>query len=465
MAGIHDLTALELASAVRARDLSPVEIAEHYLARADEVGAYVTVTADLALEQARRLENEDPGDRPLFGVPVPVKDLNFVKGVPVRFGSATYEGFTAPVDDSLVTRLRDAGTVMTGKTNSPEFGLPCYTEPTVAPPARTPWDVTRSAGGSSGGAAAAVAAGLAPVAHGSDGAGSIRIPAAACGLFGIKPSRGRVSLAPMIPDLAGLSANGPLARDVADAAALLDVLAHHQPGDLYRAPDPQTTFLAYTKRDPGRLRIARHRDPVVEGAELHPEVVAAYEKASALLEGLGHEVVDIDNPYGADVVPLFERMWFAFACMHPVAPEKEHLLRPVTAWLRERGFATPAPDFLRAWSALQLTTRFALLVTDAFDAVLTPTVTGLTPEIGWFEDVDDPSETFERMKRFAPFAAAYNLSGQPAVNLPIHWTPDGLPVGVMLAGRWADEGTLIMLSAQVEQAVGGFWGDRRPPGW
>ncbi|GAB1824192.1 amidase [Herbidospora sp. RD11066] len=465
MAGIHDLTALELAAAVRARDLSPVEIAEHYLARADEVGAFVTVTAEMALDQARRLENEDPGDRPLFGVPVPVKDLNFVKGVPVRFGSATYQGFTAPVDDSIVTRLREAGTVMSGKTNTPEFGLPCYTETAVAPPARTPWDVTRSAGGSSGGAAAAVAAGLAPVAHGSDGAGSIRIPAAACGLFGIKPSRGRVSFAPMIPDLAGLSVNGPLARNVADAAALLDVLAHHQPGDLYWAPDPEGAFSSYVQREPGRLRIARYRDPVVEGSELHPEVVAAYDRASRLLEQLGHEVVDIDNPYGADTVPLFERMWFSFACMHVVAPEREHLLRPVTAWLRERGFATSAPDFLRAWSAIQLATRFALLVTNEFDAVLTPTVTGPTPEIGWFEDVDDPAETFARMKRFAPFAAVYNVSGQPSVNLPIHWTPEGLPIGVMLGARWGGEGTLISLSAQVEAAVGGFWGERRPPGW
>ncbi|WP_061300137.1 amidase [Herbidospora cretacea] len=465
MAGIHDLTALELAAAVRARELSPVEIADHYLSRADEVGAYVTVTAEMALEQARNLESEGPGDRPLFGVPVPVKDLNFVKGVPVRFGSATYQDFRAPVDDSLVTRLREAGTVMSGKTNTPEFGLPCYTEPTVAPPARTPWDVTRSAGGSSGGAAAAVAAGLAPVAQGSDGAGSIRIPAAACGLVGIKPSRGRVSLAPMIPDLAGLSASGPLARNVADAAALLDVLAHHQPGDMYWAPDSGIPFAEHARRDPGRLRIARHRDPVIDGAELHPEVVAAYEKASRLLDGLGHEIVDIDNPYGASAVPLFERMWFSFACMHPVAPDREHLMRPITAWLRERGFATSAPDFLKAQSAIQLTTRFALLATNEFDAVLTPTVTGLTPEIGWFEDVDDPAETFERVKRFAPFAAVYNVSGQPSVNLPIHWTPEGLPVGVMLGGRWAEEGTLIALSAQVEAAVGGFWGERRPPGW
>ncbi|GIH27425.1 amidase [Acrocarpospora phusangensis] len=467
---IHDLTALELAAAVRNRELSPVEITEHYLERIDRhgaaVGAYVTVAAERALDQARQLAEQDPEKRPLFGVPIPIKDLNLVKDVPIRFGSATYEGFVAPVDDSVVERLRDAGTIMLGKTSTPEFGLPCYTETSVGPPARTPWDVTRSAGGSSGGAAAAVAAGLAPAAQGSDGAGSIRIPASVCGLYGIKPSRGRISFAPIIPDLAGLSTNGPITRDVADAAALLDVMAHNNPGDLYYAPPPALgSFSAYVGRDPGRLRIARYLDPVIQEAEVHPEVRAAYESASAVLAGLGHEIIDIPTPFGPDMVPEFERMWFSFACMHPVAEQMESQLRPLTVWLRERGFATPAPDFLKAQSALQLSTRFALLVTDEYDAVLTPTVTQPPAPVGWFEDVDDPKETFERMKAFAPFAATSNVSGQPAVNLPLYWTPEGLPIGVMLSGRYGDEGTLISLSSQVEASVGGFWGGRRPQIW
>ncbi|WP_433223883.1 amidase [Microtetraspora malaysiensis] len=473
MAHIHDLTALEQAAAVRNRELSPVEITEHYLERAErlneEVGAFVTLTADRALEEARKLEaqvlaSDDPP--PFLGVPIPVKDLNLVKDVPIFFGSAAYEGFIAPVDDSVVERLRDAGTIMLGKTSTPEFGLPCYTETAVGPPARTPWDLTRSAGGSSGGAAAAVAAGLAPAAHGSDGAGSIRIPASVCGLYGIKPTRGRISFAPIIPDLAGLSTNGPITRDVADAAALLDVMAHNNPGDLYWAPPPERgSFSAYVGVEHGRLRIARYATPVVPDADVHPEVLAAYESASALLESLGHEVVDIDPPFGADVVPEFVKLWFTFACMHPVAEGVESRLRPLTAWLRERGFATAAPDFLKAQSALQLATRFALLVTDEYDAVLTPTVTRPPVPVGWFEDVDTPEETFERMKRFAPFAATYNISGQPAVNLPLHWSPEGLPVGVMLAGRFGDEGTLISLSAQIEASVGGFWGERRPSVW
>ncbi|ETK31355.1 amidase [Microbispora sp. ATCC PTA-5024] len=476
MAHIHDLTALEQAHAVRKRELSPVEITQHYLERIERlgpgVGAFVTVTADRALAQAREQEARlagaaDPADLPpLLGVPVPIKDLNLVKDVPIYFGSATYEGFVAPVDDSVVERLRDAGTIMLGKTSTPEFGLPCYTETYVNEPARTPWDPSRSAGGSSGGAAAAVAAGLAPAAQGSDGAGSIRIPASVCGLYGIKPTRGRISFAPIVPDLAGLSTNGPITRTVADAAALLDVMAHNNPGDLYWAPPPALgSFSAYVGREPGRMRIARYATPVVPGAEVHPDVLAAYESASAVLESLGHEVVEISAPFGADMVPEFVKLWFSFSCMHPVAPELEPKLRPLTAWLRERGDAVTAPEFLQAQSALQLATRFAMLVTDEYDAVLTPTVTQPPVPVGWFEDVDSPEETFERMKRFAPFAAMYNVSGQPAVNLPLYWTPDGLPIGVMLAGRFGDEGTLISLSSQVEQSVGGFWGDRRPPVW
>ncbi|ADG89238.1 amidase [Thermobispora bispora] len=475
MAQIHDLTALEQAQAVRSKELSPVEITEHYLERIErldrELGAFVTVTAERALDQAREQEarvlREPPEDLPpLLGVPVPIKDLNLVKDVPIYFGSATYEGFVAPVDDAVVERLREAGTIMVGKTNTPEFGLPCYTEPAVCPPARTPWDLSRSAGGSSGGAAAAVAGGLAPVAHGSDGAGSIRIPASACGLYGIKPSRGRISSGPIIPDLAGFSTNGPISRTVADAAALLDAMAHNNPGDHYWAPPPKLgSFSAYVGREPGRLRIARHATPAVPEAEVHPDVLAAYEKATELLVSLGHEVEEVTPPFGAETVPEFVKMWYTFACMHPVAKENEHKLRPITAWLRERGHAVTAPEFLQAQASLQLTTRLALQATDAYDAVLTPTLTQPPVPIGWFEEGDDPEQTFERMKRFAPFTAVYNVSGQPAVNLPLHWTDEGLPIGVMLAGRFGDEGTLISLSAQIEAAVGGFWGDRRPSVW
>jgi amidase len=243
MTQIHDLTVLELAAAIRRRELSPTEITGHYLDRIErlntEVGAFYTVTADLAREQASQAEKAiaragDPGELPpLTGVPIPIKDLNMVAGVRQTLGSLAFEDNVPAEDDHVTAALRAAGAVITGKTATPEFGLPCYTETAIGPPARTPWDLSRSAGGSSGGAGAAVAAGLAPAAQGSDGGGSIRIPASACGLFGLKPTRGRISHAPLVPDIAGLSTDGPLARTVADAALLLDVMIGNRPGDMY----------------------------------------------------------------------------------------------------------------------------------------------------------------------------------------------------------------------------------------
>jgi amidase len=224
-------------------------------------------------------------------------------------------------------------------------------------------------------------------------------------------------------------------------------------------------FTEAVTRDPGRLRIGRTATPVVPGAVVHPEVLAAYENASLLLESLGHEVVDMPPAFTSSIVAEFETLWFCFAGVHPVEPSMEPKLRPLTRWLRERGFATPAPVFLRAQSALQTATRFGFLVMNEYDAVLSPTVTEPPVPVGWFEDVEDPEETFRRMERFAPFAATYNVSGQPSVNLPLHWTPQGLPVGVMLSGRVGAEATLISVSAQVEAAVGGFWGERRPDIW
>ena len=244
---------------------------------------------------------------PLTGVPIPIKDLNMVAGVRMTFGSTIFADNIADADDYVVAALRTAGVVITGKTATPEFGLPCYTETRIGPPARTPWDLSRSAGGSSGGAAAAVAAGLAPAAQGSDGGGSIRIPSSVCGLFGIKATRGRVSGGPLFPDLAGLAIDGPLARTVADAALLLDVMTGNHLGDMYTLPPLPAgeTFLGHARREPGRLRIGRSLQHAVEGAEVHPDCVAAYEEASALLASLGHEVEDVEHAVrprrGADV--------------------------------------------------------------------------------------------------------------------------------------------------------------------
>jgi len=471
---IHDLTVTELAAAIRRRELSPVQITAHYLQRIERmnsgVGAFFTVTADLAADQAAEAEKAvaraaDPESLPpLTGVPIPIKDLNMVAGVRQTLGSAAFTDNVPVTDDYVTGALRAAGAVITGKTATPEFGLPCYTETAIGPPARTPWDLTRSAGGSSGGAAAAVAAGLAPAAQGNDGGGSIRIPASVCGIFGLKPSRGRISNAPLMPDLAGLATEGTLARTVADAALLLDVMAGNEPGDMYTQPPlpPGETFLGHASRPPGRLRIGRTlRHPIGDGY-VHPDCVAAYEDASALLASLGHEVEDMEMPFGPDAVPAFETLWYAMATLAPVDPAREDRLLPLTRYLRGRGKALSAGDLVFAQAYLQIVVRGALAVLNAYDAVLTPTLASPPVPVGYFEEVPPP-ENFERQKRFTPFTALFNVSGQPAVSLPLHWTADGLPIGVMLAGRMGEEDTLISLSAQLESARP--WRDRHPALW
>ena len=478
MTHIHDLTVTELTAAIRAGEVSPVQVTDHYLDRIDrhseQVGAFYTVTHDLAREQAAaaeaavaawRRDGEPAGGLPpLTGVPVPIKDLNQVAGVRMTLGSAVYADHVPAEDDYVVTELRSAGIVITGKTATPEFGLPCYTETTIGPPARTPWDLTRSAGGSSGGAGAAVAAGLAPAAQGSDGGGSIRIPASVCGLFGIKPTRGRVSAGPLNPDLAGLSTNGPLARTVADAALLLDAMTGNYPGDMYTLPPLPAgeTFAGHASREPGRLRIARSLSVAVPGAEVHPDCVAAWEAASTLLESLGHEVTDIELPFGEDTVGPFVTLWYAMATLVPVGPEQVGQLLPLTQYLRGQGMELKAADLLFAQAYLQAVTRGALAALNQYDAILTPTLAAPPVPVGYFDEVD-PAENFERQKRFTPWTALYNSSGQPAVSVPLHWTDGGLPIGVMLAGRMGDEATLISLSAQLEAARP--WRDRRPLIW
>jgi amidase len=469
------MTVVELAGAIRTGELSPVEITDHYLERIDrlnaDTGAFYTVTADLAKEQAAAAEQAAADARktgaelpPLTGVPIPIKDLNLVAGVRATFGSALLAENIAPEDDYVVAELRKAGIVITGKTATPEFGLPCYTETKIGPPARTPWDLTRSAGGSSGGAAAAVAAGLAPAAQGSDGGGSIRIPSSVCGLYGIKPSRGRISGGPLMPDLFGLSTDGPLARTVEDAALLLDAMTCSYPGDLYSVPALRDgeTFLGHARRDPGKLRIGRSLKNVVPGAVVHEDCEAAYEDASSLLAALGHDIVDVDLPFTEDAVPMFEYLWYSMATLAPVGPGQEDQLLPLTSYLRDRGLKVTAGELFYAEAYLQSITRTALTMLNEYDAFLSPTLASPPVPVGYFDEVE-PAENFERQKRFTPYTALYNISGQPAVNLPLYWNSAGLPIGVMLAGKIADEATLISLSAQLESARP--WKDKHPAIW
>lgn len=474
MSQLHDLTALEQAQAIRTREISPVELVEHYLERTerlgDTVGAFITVTPDLALEQARAAEAEvlqvrDTRDLPvLHGVVVPVKDLNFLTGVRCTLGSRTYD-LTPMADDNVVARMKLGNVVMTGKTNTPEFGLPCYTENEVAPPSRTPWDLTRSAGGSSGGAAAAVAAGLAPVAHGSDGGGSIRIPASVCGLVGVKSSRGRVSNGPLRDPVGELPVNGPLARTVRDAAALLDVLAGAYPDDPYPAPPlaPGETFLSAASREPGVLRIGRYATPVIHDAEVHPDCLEAYEATSALLEELGHVVEDIAPPFGVEMVPIFERIWSVLALLTPVDPAREDELTPLTRYLRHRGAQVSGIELAGAVSFARLASRAAIQATAAYDVVLTPTLAQPPAPVGGLRNDGDPAADFTAQKAFTPFTAPYNLTGQPALSLPLWWSEAGLPIGVQFVGRPYDEATLLSLAGQLEQARP--WLGRYPDLW
>jgi amidase len=460
MAELHDLTALEQGSAIRAGEVSSAELVEHDLARnarlSATVGAFVTVTAGAARAAVPR------GEGPLVGVPTAVKDLNTTAGVVTEFGSATMKGYVPEVSDEVVLRLERGGLVSLGKTSTPEFGSPCYTEPDNAPPSRTPWDLERMAGGSSGGAAAAVAAGLVPVAQGSDGGGSIRIPASCCGLFGLKPSRGRISGSPMYGDPVGLGTAGPLARTVRDAAALLDVLAGPAVGDPFWAPPPPTTFLAACDVEPGRLRIARFRTPVIADAPLHPAVVDAYEAATRLLVSLGHDVEEIDVPVPPEAVATFETCWAVLTALSAVPPGTEHLLRPLTAWLQERGRAVSGPEFgLAVGEARRIAAR-AVRTLAPYDAVLTPTLAQPPLRIGEIRDDADPARDFENQKAFTPWTSAWNLTGMPAVSLPLHHA-DGLPIGVMLAGRPGEDAALLALAAQLETTSP--WRDRTPPGW
>jgi amidase len=470
---LHDLTALEQAAAVRAGEVSPTELVEHSLARIDALdaglGAFITVTPERARAAASRAEalvragGELP---PLLGVPTAIKDLNNTAGVRTTFGSRVMADFVPEVDDAVVTKLAAAGTISLGKTNTPEFGFPCYTDNDLAGPARCPWDPSRHAGGSSGGAAVAVAAGMVPFAQGSDGGGSIRIPAGINGIFGVKPSRGRISSAPYGGDITGLGTNGPLARTVRDAAAMLDAMAGPVLGDHAWAPPlpPGESFLGRTGRAPGRLRVGRWLQAPMPDIELEPEVLAAFDDASKLLVDLGHEVDDVPpGLLGPEVLTSFERVWALSGATLPVPPSRVGELRPLTREMRGRGLAMSAQVAMESMLSLRLFTRRFLQATADYDVLLAPVCTMTPRPLGWFDTDGDGAEDFERNKRYASFTALFNVTGQPAVSVPLYWTDEGLPIGSMLVGRPADDATLLALSAQVEEARP--WAQRHPASW
>jgi amidase len=450
--------ALQLAELVRNREVSPLELAQLYLARIEqlnpELNAYVTVDDAAVLASAAQ-----PHEGPFAGVPISIKDLNQTAGLRTTYSTKALAQNVPDADDAVVRRIRDAGFVVLGKTNTPELGTIGMTESELNGACRNPWDTSRTPGGSSGGAAAATAAGLCPVAQGSDGGGSIRNPASCCGLVGIKPSRGRVSPAPWGSGSLGLGTNGPIARTVRDAAALLDVMAGYEPGDFFAAPELERPLLAEADVEPGRLRVAFTLQPPID-VPVDETCGEAVLQAVALLADLGHDVREAPPPWDdPELVPHFIRVWQNGPATAGLDVE---LLEPINRALAEDAAAVSGPELTGSIYRLQAASRRIVAFWDDVDVLVTPTLALPPVPIGWtFEDTDgDAHHAFARQLLFTPFTPVFNVTGQPAVSLPLHRAADGLPIGVQLVGRPFAEATLVRLAAQIEQAHP--WADYRP---
>lgn len=471
MSDLAFLPAVELARLVRAGEVSSRELVDLYLDRIeahnDHLGAFVHLFPDDARRVAAARDEETAGrgdadDLPPFhGVPVSVKETSLLEGKPVTMGSRALRDFVAPFDDEAVARLKRAGMVPLGKTNVPELGATPYTEPELFGPARNPWNRDHTPGGSSGGGAAALAAGLCPVSQGSDGGGSLRIPASCTGLVGLKATRDRISNAPMLGDAGfGLVTRGALTRTVEDSAALLDVMAGYVPGDPGMLPEPERPFVDEVGRDPGSLTVGIVVDDPI--GPVDAAVSAAVDETRSTLEDLGHRTVDAPVGTDDDIVDVFEQVW---ACMVASFPFPLDDLEPLTRWLVDRGHEVTGAQYLGLQFRLQSFCRaFVARFHADFDVLLAPVLLGLPLRVGATADLD-PEATWEVVREFVgsvtPLA---NATGQPSMAVPLHVDADtDLPVGVQFVGRHADEATLIRLSAQLETARP--WTDRRPAGF
>ena len=463
--------ALELAALIRAGELAARELTEAALARIEElepqVGAFTHVAHEYALQTAEGIGADDP--RPFAGVPIAIKDNRPVAGMPLTMCSDLFGDFVAGHDAHLVRRLKAAGFVIVGKTKLPEMGILPTTEPRRFGPARNPWALERTPGGSSGGSAAAVAAGMVPIAHGNDGGGSTRIPAACCGLVGLKAARGRVSVGPDAGD-SFLVSDGVLTRTVADTAAALDVLAGYEPGDATWAPPPPAPFAEQAAREPGRLRIGLTVSPPLAGAEVDPVCERAAREAAGLLAELGHEVEEISPPWPEhDLLPEFTR---AFGPMVSLVTAIGGRLRgreptpedvePLTWMMWERARAQDTVTFLLSEGALKGLARNIVAFLEPYDAVLTPALARRPVRLGEIHGRGpDPWGNYRRSGYFTPFTAICNVTGQPAIALPLYHGEDGLPLAVQLIGRPLGEGTLLALATQLERALP--WAQRLAP--
>ena len=468
---LHHLTAQEQWDWLHRGEITPTELTRHYLDRIERynaaLGAFVTVTPEAALARAAHVESSVPGVAPLWGIPLAEKDLERRAGVRTTFGSRLFATAIAEESDEGVRARDAAGAISVGSTNTPEFGLSSYTENLVTNPARNPYDLALGAGGSSGGAAVAVAAGLLPMAPGSDGGGSIRIPAAATGLVGLKPSRGRIASGAGFASLAGLVVPGPIARTVGDAAMLLDALvSDHEYHFATGAPTwDGGAYLNAAVRGEGRFQIGVMTtspwDSTYEIA-LAPEARAALELAITELAAIGHGLDAIElEP--ADTYPQdFRTIWQSNAATIPAEGAQLELLEPLTRWLVERGRAVSGAALAGALERLVVFERSLIRQLSGFDAVLTPALAMTPRPIGWYDAVD-AEHNFAQQVQYTPFTSMANVSGLPAVSLPVHVTAEGLPMGVQLIGKPGGEHTLLAIGAQLERRL--RWERRHPAQW
>jgi amidase len=469
------LDATAQAELVRTGEASAAELTEAAIARVEATNGEVNAVIHPLFEEGLQAARGDLPDGPFKGVPFLLKDLGAAfAGQPLHLGMSYLKerDFRAPVDTYLAQRFRAAGLVTIGKTNTPELGILPTAEPRAYGATRNPWNLGHTAGGSSGGSAAAVAAGMVPIAHANDGGGSIRIPAANCGLVGLKPSRQRVSEGPLVGDfMSGLTAELAVSRSVRDVATILEAVHGPAPGDPYVAPPPLRPYTEEVGADPGKLRIALWTETVIE-QEADPEVVVAARSAAKLLEGCGHEVEEPDLGFlqGIDMIEPFLVRWAAGQAQaldqlglvggKPIGPDD---VEPLTWALAEIGRSRSAGEYLAAVGQHQVMSRmFAGLHESGFDLLLSPTLGEPPPPLGTFDDSGpDPMAAFERAFLDGCFTAAFNATGQPAISLPLHWSDDGLPVGVQLVAPLGREDVLLRVASQLEQAAP--WADRTAP--
>jgi len=466
------LDATAQAELVRTKQVKPIELVESTIERIGRVNPQINAVVTPMYDNARKAAEGPLPDGPFTGVPFLLKDLGpMYAGVRQTMGTALLKFMVAPIDSELTKRYKAAGLVVTGKTNTPEFGLVPTTESKLLGPCRNPWDTTRTTGGSSGGSAAAVAVGIVPIAHANDGGGSIRIPASCCGVFGLKPTRARTPLGPLFGDqLSGLTIDHAVSRTVRDSAALLDASAGPDLGDPYCAPPQERPYVQELGADPGRLRIAFTTKRLYGDGVLHPDCIAAVDDAAKLCEDLGHEVVEDAPALNAQqLLEAFTNMWQA-GVAHSIDDVAQVLgrlpnddeIEPLTRTLYEAGKQVDASAYLIAVSQMQLMTRLVAAFHQRYDLWLTPTLAEPPVPLGTFVSTpDNPLAGFERAGEFVPFTPLQNATGQPAMSVPLSWNAAGLPIGVHFVARFGDEATLFRVAAQLEEARP--WAHKRPP--